>query len=136
MLAQLRQFLLSKVEITGIVGDRVYPGQAPQDAGQPRLTYRQVSGPKGVTMGGPTDLSRPRVQIDIWAASYATARALSDTLSEVLHGFKGDWGSVRVQGSFVDNEIDLPPVAPTAGQSNGLHHLAVDLIVWSRDLST
>lgn len=50
-----------------LVGGRVYPGVAPEGAGQPRITYHWVGGKPLNFLAGVPGLRNGRLQVDVWA---------------------------------------------------------------------
>ena len=56
----LKIYLLSKTEITDIIGDRLYPEVLPQDVDFPALTYLEVSNP----VFHDVDIHNPALGID------------------------------------------------------------------------
>jgi hypothetical protein len=57
-------------------------------------------------MEGPSGLTRPRFQIDAWAATPDEANTLADLVKFYLDGFSGSMDTVVVQGAFFETERD------------------------------
>lgn len=103
----LRTYLLSVTAISNAVGgNRIYPGILPQGEKQPSIVYNRITGQGDNTMDGPSGLSRPRFQIDAWAASADEAAELANLVKEHIDGYRGLMGDVVVQGVFFDSERD------------------------------
>lgn len=102
----LRAFLLADSAIAALVAARVYPVTMAQGNRQTCIVYTRVSGEGDHHMQGASGLSRPRFQVDAWAADPDQAEALSDKVRKRIDGFRGMMGDVRVQGCFFLNERD------------------------------
>ena len=64
--------------ITALVGGRIFPVIAPEDAALPRITYVVVAGEPQVSLDGFTsNTTRYVVQVDCWARSFNAAAALA-----------------------------------------------------------
>ena len=55
-------------------------------------------------MQGASGLSRPRFQIDAWAATQDDAAALANLVKDRIDGYRGLMGTVPVQGVFFADE--------------------------------
>lgn len=115
--AALRTHLLADVGLAALIGTRVHPLILPQGSVFPALTYQQISDLPGHTLGGPVDLHRIRMQIDVWASTYLSMEAVSAALRTALDGYRGQWGGsppdIVVQGAFLQTERDLYEAEPT-----------------------
>lgn len=70
--------------VTAIVSNRVYPVVIPQKGTLPAITYQRVSGRRENGISGAGELVAVRVQVDCWAESYSSVRALADAASAAL----------------------------------------------------
>jgi hypothetical protein len=105
--------------LNALVGTRVYPNKLPQDPTLPALSYRRVSAVRPSAMGSDIGLARARFQVDVWAATYASARAVAEQLRQALQRWRTTTGTI-VQDSFVLNETDLYE------DTTEIHHVAMD----------
>lgn len=73
-------------QLAAAVAGRVYPLVAPDGAAMPYLVYQRVANTVANVLAGngspPIDNSR--IQIDVWAASYASAQATARTAKDLL----------------------------------------------------
>ncbi len=95
--------------VAALVGNRIYPIEAPQEAVLPYVVYQRISGPRVRSHSGPSHLAQPRFQITGAAATYPSLRAVMNAVRVALDGFRGTMGSgpgVDVGGAFVENELD------------------------------
>ena len=82
--------------IAAVVGTRVYPVMAPQNATYPCLVYTRVSTPRFHTHDGASGMAQPRFQINLWADSFSAARTLADTVRTAVDGTKTVSGTAGV----------------------------------------
>lgn len=71
---------------TALVGDRIYPLQAPQETPLPFVVYQKISGGLLHTLQRTLPLVGPRLQIDSWAETYTTAKTVSINVRQALDG--------------------------------------------------
>lgn len=64
-------------------GEKVYPEEAPQDEPRPYVTLLDVSESRPQIMKG-YDLQFARVQVDVWANTYASKNAIMEALLTAL----------------------------------------------------
>ncbi len=124
----LYSHLTNDAGVSALVGNRVYPLMAPQDAALPHLVYQRISSPRLRSHGGPSGLAHPRFQITATAGSYSAARSLANAVRASLDGFRGTMGGgVSVGASFLDNEADgYQDVADT-------YTVRLDVILWHQE---
>ncbi len=122
----LYSHLAADAGVSALVGDRIYPTLAPQEAELPYLVYQRVSGPRVRSHGGPSGLAHPRFQITGAAETYPSLRAVMNAVRAALDGFKGTMGGtggVEVGGAFVENELD----------SEETFVSRLDIVLWHRE---
>lgn len=67
MLPPIFDILTGDAQVSGIVGDRVYPHDAaPQDVARPYVTWFVVAGPPENVLDGPPPVDKFTLQIDCW----------------------------------------------------------------------
>lgn len=64
-------------------GQKVYPEQAPQNAALPYVTLLDVTQLRGQMLKG-WDLESARVQVDVWARTYAQKNAIMEAVLTAL----------------------------------------------------
>lgn len=104
--------------IGAIVDERAYPVAAPDSPVAPYLTYHRVSAvPQNVMAGnGGNPLMNTRLQIDVYAATYAEAQAKAEAIRAALRG----WAIQNVTNSEQDlYEDDVK-----------LHRVMIDISTW------
>lgn len=87
---ELRAILLASDEIfAALPGKFINLGEHTQGIGNPYIALRTIGDNEGLTLKGSDRLSSGRVQIDIYAQSYAQAKLISRSVKSVLHGYRG-----------------------------------------------
>ena len=125
----LRAFLLADAGIAAMVGaERIYPLVLPQGVTQPSIVYSRITGFGDHHMQGASGLTRPRLQIDAWAAAADDATDLADLVKARLDGFSGALTAgaetVEVQGVFFDSERE------DYEKDLKLYRISRDYLVW------
>lgn len=121
----LRAFLLADSAIaTAIGGARIFPVRLPQGERGVSIVYSRISGFGDQHMAGPSGLSRPRFQIDAWAANQDDAATLANLIKDRIDGYRGLMDTVPVQGVFfVDEREDYQ-------QDIDMHRMSRDYLIW------
>jgi len=125
MQGALRARLLAASTVTALVGQRVSWLDRPQGSALPSVTLQTISDGRPQHFGGLQDLRPTRVQIDVWAATYASSRAVAEAViaailpAETING-------VRFSRSFIDSLNDL---SERLGETS-IYRTSIDVIVW------
>jgi hypothetical protein len=82
----LRTRLLDDVELTALVGERIYPDAVPEDAPFPAIAYETLTDRREDTLDGGSQLRRARVQYDCHADERTTADAIGRAVERILGG--------------------------------------------------
>jgi len=121
----LTTFLLANAPLCG---SRIHWMINPQSVSTfPFANLRVVSSPREYNMAGPEDYTKSRVQIDVWADKYSTAKTAVREIITALSGYKGTASGVTIQGLFIDGERDL--TGEKTGAEAQLYGVSVDAIV-------
>lgn len=135
----LVSFLKADVMLTGLIGGRIYPEEAPQNAGWPHITYQIISYPQKFHLAGPSGLASPRIQIDCWAKGstgkkdvVAIAEAVRNAKGpgvQKLDGFTGLMYGVRVQRvNLEDRRYSSEP--PVHANEDPFRRASLDFTFW------
>lgn len=98
--------LTANAGLAALIGARLYPVLLPQRPTLPAVTYQRIS-----TLTIPTrdehhaSLERPRFQFGVWAASYASARAVAQVLRVALPTLK-QASNPRIQVALLQDDQD------------------------------
>lgn len=93
--------------VTALVGTRVYPLRAPQNAVRPFVVYQRISAPRVSAFGSDTGIARPRFQVTAWADTYAGAKAVATAVRQALQRYRGTILGVEILDCYVDTDQDL-----------------------------
>ncbi len=80
----LRSRLTAAGAVTALVGARVYWVDRPQSSALPGITLQLVDDQRGQHFGGFHTLQRAVVQIDVWATTYASGKAIKEAVIAAL----------------------------------------------------
>lgn len=117
-------------QVSALIGSRVYPLAAPQDAILPLLVYQRISTPREASQSGSSGLAHPRFQLTCRATSYSQVKDLVKAVRISLDCFKGTLGGdggVSVGAIFLDNEQD------DYEEASGEFSELLDFIIWHRE---
>lgn len=132
-MASVEESIYTKLQatsaVTALVSTRVYPIVAPQGAALPYITYQKIAGNTVNNLSGADATSNGLYQIDCWAASYSGVKALADSVRSAMNGWFNTGGTPRIDGSFLQNETDLPDM-PGDGGDEPTHRVSMDFSIW------
>ena len=97
--------------VTDLVASRIYYVRAPQSVAAPYVILSMVSSVPWYVHGSKAGLIESRLQVSIFAATYASVKAISvaiRTSLECFVGTMGGAGGIYVGVIFFDGEVDLP----------------------------
>lgn len=120
----LYRHLSADAGVSALVGTRIHKGIATQNQTRPYITLFPVSNPKLRSLTGPSGLANPRIQIDSWGDTYASAKSVAEAVRKALDGFRGLMGSVRVRGSILQTDRYL------YDDGAKLHRFSADFTFW------
>lgn len=119
--------------VSALVGARIYPVTAPQEADLPLLTLQRIDRPRERHQGGDAKLPHPRIQVNCWAETEIGADQLAEAVRGCLDEFSGVMGG-REQVELCHLEDDSQEyVPPTDGSEQGTHGVRMDFIIWYRE---
>ena len=102
----LYAFLSGHSPLTALVGQRVYPGIAPQDTPFPYCTVHELAVASHYYLGGASGTHDTLVQIDCWALSAQQAKQLGALVRHAVDGLPAVWDGLEIDGVFVEAELD------------------------------
>ncbi|KUO53197.1 MAG: hypothetical protein APF82_01000 [Sphingomonadales bacterium BRH_c42] len=119
--------MLAAAAISAIAGPRVNWGFRVQGEGGPGVTLFDASPGRTYTYKGASGLAGPRVQVDCWAADFATAKALARAVIATLEP-PATVAGITFQGAFLANERG--PSTEDLGGGRKVHRVSLDFFVW------
>jgi hypothetical protein len=108
--------------VTDLVGTRIYPMESKQADIAPYITYERVGAGTLHTMRGALDEGLPRLQVNCWADTYASAKSVARAVRTALNGY--DIGSVAMR--FLDDRDLMNPDSLRKG-------VAQDYSIWTEE---
>lgn len=96
LISSLYAALSSNEAIAALVGEKVFPVQAPQRTIEPYIVFSRVSGSAEAHLEGPSNDRESRIQIDIYSRRYAVADELRTEIIDMLHGRTGPLAATDV----------------------------------------
>jgi hypothetical protein len=119
---KIYSLLSGTTAITEIVGEKIFPLQAPQPTGFPYIIYSRVSGGQVSGLDGYLNLENPRIQIDMYSTSYAQAKVCADTIHDTMNEAT-DFKSILIS----DNDLFDDDF-----RDKGSFRVSMDFSCWNR----
>gem|GEM_PF-1259694 len=130
----LYQFLMTNLEVTNIVSQRIYPVTMPQatpnGASYPALVFGLERRERRQSHNGPSNLVESGYTVSCLGSGYFETKTLADKVRLALNGQAFGLASVfgkQVKGVFVDNENDDYVYDQTENLS--LYHVPLALVI-------
>jgi len=98
--------LSTHAALTSLTGLRIFPVEAPDGTARPYLTYHLISRNEVTACDGDAGVIDQVIQIDVWAESYAGARAVAEVLKTRLTNWKDAATTPAVLRTFKEDERD------------------------------
>lgn len=129
----LTALLLGHAPLQALVGNRIHWLVQPRHAsGFPYVNLTVVSDPRSYHMAGQSGLRKTRVQVDVWAESYSSARSVERVIADFVSGFRGAGSGVNFRGVFIGGARDLTD--QTTGEERQVFRISVDLqLIWNKE---
>ena len=124
MEAALIAKLLATAGVTALVSTRINWSRRPQGAALPAIVLHRVSGLPDVHHAGASGLVVSRVQVDCWAASYGSAKAVARAVETAITAQTFTQGAVRFDVILIDSERD-----DSTDETTPLFRTSLDLMV-------
>jgi len=123
--------LVDTPAVFALIGTRLYPDQAPEDAAAPFVEYGEASAERRRTMNGFVSLRRWSMHLDIYATRKREAKAVRVAIEAAILGAKWENDSVAVRGVY-DEDSESGAEPPYPGDELGLYRMGVDLAIHYR----
>jgi hypothetical protein len=127
-------YLLTRTDVTALIGDRYGVVNAAQTDKHPYLTYQLISHQDGQSLDGIDGLCSARIQFDIYADDPDEALRIAELLAgdkdnPGLNRYSGVHAGIAVQSIFRDDMQDFSE-SPLFGESDGPFRRLTDYIFW------
>lgn len=113
--------------LAALVGPRMYPDAAPQDAPTPYLVYSRADYEPDDDLSGGVGHAASTLTIDAVADTKAIAERIRALVAEAV-GYRGQWGTARVNAVRTANPSDNY-WEPQVGENAGKYQRSLDLII-------
>lgn len=111
--------------LTALVSTRISPLMLPEKTAFPAVSFFLVSRSKFPGMGSDGALTRARIQVDCWGASYKSAKDVATQVRGALNRYRGTSGGVTVQEIMIESEgPDL------FEDETGIYHVPMDFMMF------
>jgi hypothetical protein len=128
----LRARLIDDATMFGLVGNRIYPGRAPQKPTMPYIVYHRISTLRSATLDtGNTKVPEVRMQVDVVATTQSEVETILNQMRLVMDNFRGTSSGVTVLGVSVDDEQDQPEFYE--GSDTVFYHSSLDFSIIYRE---
>jgi hypothetical protein len=124
MEAALIAKLLATAGITALVSTRINWSRRPQGAALPAIVLHRIDGTPDVHHAGASGLVVSRVQVDCWAASYGSAKAVARAVETAITAQTFTQGATRFDVILIDSERD-----DSTDETTPLFRTSLDLMV-------
>ena len=124
MEAALIAKLLATAGVTNLVSTRINWSRRPQGAALPAIVLQRVSGTPDVHHAGASGLVVSRIQVDCWAASYGSAKAVARAVETAVTAQTFTQGATRFDVILIDSERD-----DSTDETTPLFRTSLDLMV-------
>jgi len=101
--------LVADLNVTALVGTRIYPKLLPQAPAYPSIVLHLISGGTDHTHDGPDGIAEIRYQIDCLGTTLQSATAAAEAVRAALDGYQGMMagsGGVLVDSAFLVDSRD------------------------------
>ena len=125
----LYEYLKAQPAITAIVGDRIYPIQAPNSAKRPYVILITTGLRSEPHLTAASRLARGEFDIDCWADSLSAAQNLSEAIRNELDGYQGLMGTVDCRRAIVNDQFDFTEQLKD-GSERPAFRIKFDVDIW------
>jgi len=98
-------YLLTKVGLTTLISQRIFPNELPQGTTLPAVVYIDVSDVKNHTLTAQSKLEEPMKQYTVYAASKLAARSVASQIKLALCDYSGTLSGIVIQYIRLENEL-------------------------------
>jgi hypothetical protein len=102
--------LASIAALTAIIGNRLYPVEAPQGVATPHAVYTQIGNDEDIIHSGKTGWGSMRVQYEFYAMSFPEVHDAARALRAHFEGVSREIATgIEICFCRVETELDRPP---------------------------
>jgi hypothetical protein len=100
------EYLKTRDEIVGRVGDRIYPIVLPQNAELPAIVYSPVLAHYDSALQGDTGFVRQTMQFVCHDTTYKKSRELSRMVKKAFQDYHGDMCGLWIEAVFIKTDYE------------------------------
>ena len=100
------EYLKTRDEIVGRVGDRIYPIVLPQNADLPAIVYSPVLAHYDSALQGDTGFVRQTMQFVCHDTTYKRSRELSRMVKKAFQDYHGDMCGLWIEAVFIKTDYE------------------------------
>jgi len=132
----LYNFLTQATGVSGVVGNRIFPGTAPTSAKLPYIVYQVISSPGTHHMGGQAKIANPTFQFGCYGRTSVDAENAKESVRNAIVGFRGKWDDVIISAVHLEQESDDFEI-PDQGGEEGTFQERMTITIWyQREIPT
>lgn len=120
----LYSFLTNSVDVSAIIGDRMYGMVRPEKDPTPSIVYSRATTLRTQTLCKTDSKVRATMTVDSIAKTYLGVKRLARAVGKALSDFTGDMYGTRVSTVILESEIDLDDPDP------GLYRVSQTYLIW------
>jgi len=124
----LFSYLKSQSGLTNLVGNRIYPLVAPDDATLPYVVYQKISSVEGVSHSGNSHIAHSRFQFFCVASMYKEAKDIAIQLKLIFHGSTISLDNYKLYAGYKVNELD------SYSDESGIFTILIDFMFWHKEI--
>lgn len=103
----IRDRLVHAPPVSSRIASRIYPRVLPQTPTLPAVVYQRLTTTPTHSHDGASDLDMSRLQLDVWADTYAEAREAAIAIRTTLDGERGMWSGMWISAVLLDSADDF-----------------------------
>ena len=88
--------------LSALVSTRIYRPPIPQNPTYPLVTFQEVSDLPIKVMGGNAGIRHARYQVDCWATTIASAKAIAVQVAAALDNYAGTSDGIVIKNCFLE----------------------------------
>lgn len=128
----VRSLLLASSSLSAVVGVRIAPGSVSEQTAMPYIVYNRFASDHQNHMQGASGLVFARIQLDLFAETWAHIEAMTEAIRNRIDGYRGtvtvNSQTLRIQQAHLEGVRDNY-IAPTDGSDNGTYSRMLDFFV-------
>lgn len=122
-------YLLAQTALTALVEQRINWNTRPQASALPAVTLQVISAVPQNDQCGADLLHESRVQIDVWANTFASVKAVSRAVLAAVSGLSFSHNGTAFE-IYVESAVDETEQASTGSAT--IHRTRIDVLIWHR----